>query len=236
VVKQRELPPQNKTDYLQSRMVELNGTAEVLIIGGGVIGLSIARALALRGVRDVLLVERGSLGAESSWAAAGMLAPQAEANRAHEFFELTCRSRDLYPEFAASLLSETGIDIELDKAGTLYCAFTDEDAAELDRRYQWQSAAGLPIAKLTAAEVLEHEPNISSHVRGALEFPLDTQVENRRLLSALARQQLSEGDRAAALGDVSLLVDAISGQTADESFRYNDLFAPVASTGGCSWS
>jgi len=166
-------------------MAQLNGTAEVLIIGGGVIGLSIARALALRGVREVLLVERGSLGAESSWAAAGMLAPQAEANRAHEFFELTCRSRDLYPEFAASLLSETGIDIELDTAGTLYCAFTDEDVAELDRRYQWQSAAGLPIAKLTATEVLEYEPNISSQVRGALEFPLDTQVENRRLISAL---------------------------------------------------
>ena len=54
----------------------------------------------------------------------------------------------------------------------------------------------------------------------------------RRLLSALARQQLSEGDRAAALGDVSLLVDAISGETADESFRYNDLFAPSTSTGG----
>jgi glycine oxidase len=166
-------------------MVQINGTAEVVIIGGGVIGLSIARSLALRGVRDVLLVERGSLGAESSWAAAGMLAPQAEANRAHEFFALTCRSRDLYPEFAASLLTETGIDIELDNAGTLYCAFTDEDAVELDRRYKWQSAAGLPIARLTTAEVIEHEPHVSSHVRGALEFPLDTQVENRRLISAL---------------------------------------------------
>jgi glycine oxidase len=166
-------------------MVQINGTAEVVIIGGGVIGLSIARALTLRGVRDVLLLERGSLGAESSWAAAGMLAPQAEANRAHEFFSLTCRSRDLYPEFAASLLTETGIDIELDDAGTLYCAFTDEDEVELERRYQWQSAAELPIAKLTTAEVIEREPHVRSHVRGALEFPLDTQVENRKLISAL---------------------------------------------------
>lgn len=166
-------------------MAQINGTAEVVIIGGGVIGLSIARALASRGVRDVLLIERGSLGGESSWAAAGMLAPQAEANRAHEFFELTCRSRDLYPAFAESLFSETGIDVELDQAGTLYLAFTDEDVIELSRRYQWQNAAGLPIAKLTAAEVLDREPCISRNVRGALEFPLDTQVENRKLLRAL---------------------------------------------------
>ena len=54
----------------------------------------------------------------------------------------------------------------------------------------------------------------------------------RRLLNSLARQQLSEGDRAAALGDVSFLVDAISGETADESFRYDDLFAPSSSGEG----
>jgi glycine oxidase len=174
-------------------MVQINDTAEVVIIGGGVIGLSIARALAMRGVRDVLLLERGSLGTESSWAAAGMLAPQAEANRAHEFFELTCRSRDLYPAFAEALLSETGIDIELENAGTLYLAFTDKDVIELDRRYHWQNAAGLPIEKLSAGEVIEREPGVSKGVRAALEFPLDTQVENRRLLSALiaANERLS---------------------------------------------
>src|SRR5437870_13207263 len=47
----------------------------------------------------------------------------------------------------------------------------------------------------------------------------------RRLLSSFARQQLSEGDRAAALGDVSVLVDAITGHTADASFRYDDLLS-----------
>ena len=68
-----------------------------------------------------------------------MLAPQAEANRAHEFFYLTCQSRDMYPAFAAALLEETGIDIELDTTGTLYLAFTEHDAAELEKRYEWQT-------------------------------------------------------------------------------------------------
>ena len=161
-------------------------TAEVAIIGGGVIGLAIARALALRGVRDVLLIERGSLGAESSSAAAGMLAPQAEANRAHEFFQLTCQSRDMYPAFAAALLAETGIDIELETTGTLYLAFTEHDEAELQKRYAWQHEAGLPIENLNAAAVRQLEPSINEDVRAALKFPLETQVENRRLLSALA--------------------------------------------------
>ncbi len=167
-------------------MTQSRETAEVIIIGGGVIGLAIARALALRGVRDVLLIERNSLGCESSSAAAGMLAPQAEANRAHEFFYLTCQSRDLYPEFASALLDETGIDIELDTTGTLYLAFTSQDEDELARRYEWQTRAGLSIQKLGASAVRDLEPAIRENVRGALKFPLDSQVENRRLISALA--------------------------------------------------
>src|SRR6266550_7076923 len=119
-------------------MSELPKSAGVVIIGGGVIGLAVARALALRGLTDIVLIERGGLGAESSYAAAGMLAPQAEADRADDFFHLACQSRDMYPAFAAALLDETGIDIELETTGTLYLAFTDEDVRELDKRYYWQ--------------------------------------------------------------------------------------------------
>ena len=167
-------------------MIQSKETAEVAIVGGGVIGLAVARALALRGIRDVLLIERNSLGAEASSAAAGMLAPQAEANRAHEFFYLTCQSRDMYPEFAVALLAETGIDIELETTGTLYLAFTEHDAEELQKRYDWQTKAGLPIEKLNAAAARQLEPAINEDVRSALKFPLDSQVENRRLLNALA--------------------------------------------------
>src|SRR5919109_5295901 len=95
-------------------------TADVVIVGGGVIGLSIARALALRGMKNVMLIERAYLGAEASSAAGGILAPQAEADRNDDFFRLTRQSRDLYPALAATLREETGIDIELDVRGTIY--------------------------------------------------------------------------------------------------------------------
>src|ERR1051325_4589248 len=159
---------------------------DVAIIGGGVIGLAIARALALRGVRDVIVIERSGLGAEASSAAAGMLAPQAEADCADDFFQLCCQSRDLYPAFAQALEEETGIDIELESAGTLYLGFTEEDERELEHRFQWQSRAGLRIDKLSADEARMFEPAISHRASCALRFPLDSQVENRKLISALA--------------------------------------------------
>ena len=166
-------------------MVQLPETADVVVTGGGVIGLTIARALALRGVRNVVLVERARLGAEASSAAAGMLAPQAEADDVDSFFNLCCQSRDMYPTFAAALREETGIDAELDRTGTLYLAFTEHDLREIDHRYDWQGRLGLAVQKLNPTDARTLEPGISESVRGALKFPNDIQVENRRLLSAL---------------------------------------------------
>jgi glycine oxidase len=167
-------------------MASMKGSANVVIIGGGVIGLTIARALALRGVRDVCLVERAGLGSEASFAAAGMLLPQVEADTQDDFFTLARQSRDMYPSFAAALHEETGIDIELDTTGTLYLALTEHDQQEIEERYRWQSRAGLPVEPLSAAAARELEPCISDSVLSALLFPNDIQVENRRLLSALA--------------------------------------------------
>ena len=167
-------------------MAYSKGSADVVIVGGGVIGLAIARGLALRGVRDVCLIERATLGAEASFAAAGMLLPQVEADAEDDFFKLACRSRDLYPSFAAALREETGVDVELDTTGTLYLSLNEHDYEEIEKRYSWQARAGLAVELLSGAAARELEPCISESVFGALRFPNDVQVENRRLLSALA--------------------------------------------------
>ena len=196
-------------------------TANVVIIGGGVVGLSIARALALRGVSEITLIERGSVGCEASSAAAGMLAPQAEADNADDFFELCCRSRDLYPEFAAALREETGIDIELDETGTLYVAITEEDEVEIQHRFEWQIAARLPVEQLTGIEARALEPCISSSVRSALRFPRDIQVENRRLVSALAEANVKLGVRlltGTSVNSISISNDAVTGVETSAGF------------------
>lgn len=160
-------------------------TADVVIIGGGIIGLTIARALAKRGVQDVTVIEKHEFGCEASWAAGGILAPQIEADRSDDFFRLACASRDLYPSFAKALEKESGIDVELNTTGTIYVAFDETEAVDLRARHAWQLAQGLSIEWLTGDEVRQIEPQVSANVRFALRFPNDYQVENRQLVAAL---------------------------------------------------
>jgi glycine oxidase len=216
-------------------MNQISETAEVVIIGGGVIGLAVARALALRGVRDVVLIERNSLGAEASSAAAGMLAPQVEADRPHEFFHLTCQSRDMYPAFAAALLDETGIDIELETTGTLYLALDEFQAADLERRYDWQKQAGLPIEKLTFAEAKSFERTISDDVCATVWFPRDYQVENRRLISALEASNKRLGVQLETGADVRALKIERGRITGVETSRGSVATDQVVIAGG-AWS
>ena len=147
--------------------------------------MSIARELHKQGVKRITLIDKSRCGEEASWAAAGMLSPQVEADGPEAFFDLCCFSRDLYPIFAHQLMDETGINIELDRTGTLYLAFSDEDVSETNKRFDWQSKAGLAIEKLSANETRSIEPAVSQHVREALRFPNDWQVENRKLISSL---------------------------------------------------
>lgn len=156
------------------------------IIGGGIIGLSLARLLAKRGVERVAVIESNDeVGLEASWAAGGMLAPQSEADEADSFFKLSCASRDLYSSFATELFEETNIDIEHEKTGTLYLAFSEHDLRDIEKRYEWQKKAGLKVEKLNANEAREIESFINEDVLGALRFPQDVQVENRLVVKAL---------------------------------------------------
>ena len=161
--------------------------SEVLIIGGGVIGLSLARELHKRGFRRITILEKGAVGREASYAAAGMLAVQSETDKPDEFFEFCSESNKLYPRFAEELLDETGVDIELDKEGTLYLAFNKTDENKLRERFEWQKKAGLAVEKLSAIETHKLEPFVSPDILGSLYFPNDWQVENRKLLHALEK-------------------------------------------------
>ena len=210
---------------------ELIGTSDVVVIGGGVAGLAVARELGRRGLQATVL-ERGTFGAEASHAAAGMLAPQSEADRDDAFFRLQCASRDLYPAFAESLREETGIDIELDRTGTLYLAFTDEDEEELNQRHAWQTDAGLEVERLTTENARALEPSLSPRVRFALKFPLDWQVENRRLVEALTASLKNHGGGAwAGVAATALRVEADRVVGVETSHGYVSAGAVVVAAG-----
>ncbi|HCP99611.1 MAG TPA: glycine oxidase ThiO, partial [Candidatus Latescibacteria bacterium] len=86
-------------------------TSEIVVIGGGVIGLVIAWRLSHNGHR-VTVLERGQIGREASWAAAGMLAPHCELDQPDAFFELCQKSLEAYPAFISALKQETGYAID----------------------------------------------------------------------------------------------------------------------------
>jgi glycine oxidase len=165
---------------------------DVLVVGGGVIGLAVARHLASRGA-SVTLVERGTPGQEASWAAAGMLSPLAEAREPGVFLDLLITARERFPAYAAELRERTGIDVGYRSEGTLLLALRADDEEELEDRFRWQSAAGMPVERLDAVATRRLEPAVSPEVRWSLRFPGDHQVENRSLARALWSAAAQEG-------------------------------------------
>jgi glycine oxidase len=160
-----------------------NGSPDCIVIGGGIIGLSAALALADRGVK-VTVLERGEPGGESSWAAAGLLAPQAEAHGDGVLFELLHRGRQRWPEFARALEARSGVAIGYRAEGSYMVAFDHAEAERLEARARWQRKAGLAVEMLDGDALAKRAPALAPATL-ALFLPHDHQVDPRRLIGAL---------------------------------------------------
>lgn len=164
---------------------------DVVIIGGGVIGLSIARELA--GRKSVLLLDRGSPGQGTSRAAAGMLTPLSEADDQGEFFQFCRASQAIYDRFVEDLQAETGLDVGYSKEGLLFLASTEDAAAELAQRYDWQKKAGFEVELLTADAVYSMEPLVTAPVQSAVFIPGERSIAPRGLVNALREACVRRG-------------------------------------------
>ena len=165
---------------------------KALIIGGGIIGSCVAWRLAREGA-EVTILERGRLGREASWAAAGMIAPQAEAQGPGPFFDLCMRAREVFAATVPTLREESGIDPEYDDAGILYVAFDEAESAELRDRARWQKTAGGVAFELTAAEAHQLEPGLAPEIVYAVHMPADRRTDNRQLTRAYAAAAVARG-------------------------------------------
>lgn len=158
---------------------------DVIIVGGGLIGSSIALRLAQAKLR-VHLYERGEPGCGASGAGAGMIAPESEVAKPDCFRKLCARSRDLYPAFAAEVEDLSGRRVEFHPEGTVVAAFDDGEAAELRRVYEAQKKAGLAIERLTSEEAGRRVPCLSPAVREAIFMAGESRIDNEFLVAALA--------------------------------------------------
>jgi glycine oxidase len=159
-------------------------TADVIVIGGGLIGCSIALRLAQAKLR-VMVLDRGEPGAEASRAAAGMIAPQGETPEPDAFFSLCAASHALYPGFISEVEELSGQEVGFRREGSLLVAVKEKQVAELEKLYWTQTRAGLPLERLTPASLQHKMPGLSSKIRLALGVSEDYWVDNEKLTHAV---------------------------------------------------
>lgn len=159
--------------------------SDAIVIGGGIIGCSIAYRLAQEKVKVTVVERNARPGSEASAAAAGMLIAEGHPHPSKALSELARASRELYPELVRRLKSETGIDIEHRRSGLIFLAFSDEDEAELDRLYARQKEEGIQVERLSSTELLALEPKVSRKARWGLRFQAEQYVDNLKLVEAL---------------------------------------------------
>jgi glycine oxidase len=168
--------------------------ADVIVIGGGAIGLSIAWRAARRGLR-VVVIDRGPVGHGTSRYAAGMLAPVAEVTPGEEpLLELGLRSARLYPRFVDELAQAAGVDgVGYTTHGTLLVARDADEAEALERELALRRRFDLQVERLRATEARRREPGLAPALRLALDVPGDHAVDPRMLLPALAAAVAAAG-------------------------------------------
>ncbi|MDU8943152.1 GcvT family protein [Ovoidimarina sediminis] len=162
-------------------MSEMPSSARVVIIGGGVVGCSVAYHLAKLGWSDVVLLERKRLTSGTTWHAAGLIGQlRATANMT----KLAKYSADLY----GSLEEETGVATGFRQTGSISAALTEERREELFRSAAMARAFGVPVEELTAAEIKARYPHLNiDGVTGGVWLPSDGQGDPANIAQALAK-------------------------------------------------
>lgn len=170
----------------------MNKSYDVIIIGGGVNGCSIAYYLAGEG-KSVLLLEREKLAGKASSAAAGMLGAQVEVREEGALFDIAKESRAMFPSLQYELKEHSGIDIELVQKGMLKLAMNEEEERHLKSTIAFQQKLGERAEWLTPEQVAAREGQLSDALLGAMDIPMDGHVNPERLTHAFAKSAVTLG-------------------------------------------
>lgn len=160
----------------------MSTAADVIVVGGGVIGCAVARELAIRGA-SVTLFERSQPAAEASGVSGGMIAPQAEFLSPGALFDLGVESRSLYPRWVEGIEGETGMDVGYRHTGLLRCSTGKGGPGP--QTFLWQRESGLSVEVLDRAGIAERSGGQAPEANEGVFFPDEAIVDSRRLTDAL---------------------------------------------------
>jgi glycine oxidase len=199
--------------------------ADLIVVGGGVIGTAIAWRAALAG-RAVTLIDPGT-DDKASLVAAGMLGPVSESVFGErDLLGLNLHAVDRFPSFNAELEAASGHRTGLRTEGTLAVAYDNDDLAALDRLTEFRHSIGLAAQRLGARECRRLEPFLAPATRGGVLAPGDLSIDNRRYLAALRAAAAATGVRTM-IGTVTEV-----GGTDDARFRVRAVDAHTPGTAG----
>jgi glycine oxidase len=165
---------------------------DIIVIGAGVIGLSLARELARSGAR-VSVLERDRTPRGATWAAGGMLAPLGEAHQPGPFLSGALESLRMWPDWVAGLESETGRSADYRPCGKLLVGASAADVSRLRTRFEWQAADGHDARWVEGSSVRGVEPSLGAQWTSGLHLPGHACVDPRRLHDVLLRSTEAAG-------------------------------------------
>jgi glycine oxidase len=180
---------------------------DVIIVGAGIIGCSVARELARRRLR-VLVLDRQEPGKEASWAAAGMLTPAAESSEALPLVPLAKASLALYDRFVGEIEHSTGRKTDYRREGALEVFFGDGADERLAVWLSSVRATGFQPEPLSAADLRRMEPELAADAAAGACVPDEGAVDNRLLTAAVAEAARREGAELRAGVEVARVVRA----------------------------
>ena len=217
-------------------MFEQKNIFDTIIIGGGIIGLSIACELAERG-KKVILFEKNKIGMEASWAAADTLEPIWDAEDDGDVLvQMKIKSEKMWLGFVQKIQGKTNIDVEYNSSGGILVAMNSEEMNQLENTYKFAVSHGIESRILSKEEIISMESNISTNVFGGIFLASECFVNPRKVTKAMSKYFENMGGKIYEKSKVTSLLEDENGAIVGVIVSEQKIFAKQTVNCAGPWS